>query len=126
MRLLEVHIEVRDVARSLAFYTRLIEYEKVTQWDDGSAAAIVLKDGTAFGLWKKGKSGLYQGRGGEHVHFAFQIAPEDYDKYLGKLRGLSLDVTEHTWPNGQRSLYFFDPDGHQGEFMTVDWLAGVS
>ena len=126
MRILELHIEVEDVQRSLAFYKQLIPHEKVGTWDDGTAAAIVLKDGTAFGLWKKGKSGLYDGRGGEHLHFAFQIEPEEYEEYKQRLEKAGVKVIEHTWPNGNRSLYFFDPDGHQGEFMTVDWMTGVS
>jgi hypothetical protein len=28
---------------------------------------------------------------------------------------------EYVWPSGHRSVYFFDYDGHQGEFMTTDW-----
>lgn len=122
MRLLEVHLEVSDVAHSLKFYSQLLPHRKVDSWDEGSAAALVLDDGSAFGLWVKGKRGTHGGRGGEHVHFAFQIRPDEYEHYNTKLHSLGMKTQEHTWPNGQRSVYFADYDGHQGEFMTVDWL----
>lgn len=121
MRLLEVHIEVEDIQRSLDFYKSIIPHNKITDWKDRSAAAIILNDGTAFGLWQKGKRGLFDGRGGEHVHFAFQIKPDEYSEMIGKLTALKVDYKEHNWPNGQHSVYFFDPDGHQGEIMTCDW-----
>ena len=122
LRMLEFHIEVEDVERSFAFYTELLAHEKVLRWSDGNAGAIVLKNGSAFGIWKKGHRGMFDGRGGEHLHFAFQIDPGEYDSYKQKLRDLGRDIEEHEWPSGHRSVYFFDDDGHQGEFMTCDWF----
>jgi catechol 2,3-dioxygenase-like lactoylglutathione lyase family enzyme len=100
-----------------------LPYEKVVRWQDGSAVALVMPDGSAFGIWKEGKKGLFRGRGGQHLHFAFQITPDEYDTFTKRLRALNVAFDEHNWPNGHRSIYFFDPDGHQGEFMTCDWLA---
>ncbi len=122
MRILELHIEVEDVERSVAFYKQLLPIARVAAWNDGDVVALVLEDGTAFGLWKQGTEGLFDGRGARHLHFAFQIKPEEYDEYRQKLTDLGLQPDEHKWPDGHRSLYFFDPDGHQGEFMTKDWL----
>ncbi len=122
MRLLEIHIEVKDIERALAFYAALLPHHKIVHWQDGSAKALVLHDGTAFGIWKIGKLGLLNGRGGEHLHFAFQIKPEDYNHYKQKLIELKVTPLEHIWDDGHRSLYFFDADNHQGEFMTRDWL----
>lgn len=123
--MLELHIEVYDLERAETFYTALLPHVKVTRWTDGSAVAIVLEDGSALGLWEKGKVGLHGGRGAEHLHFAFQIKPDEYDKYRERLVDLGCEPIDHVWPNGQRSLYAFDPDGHQVEFMTVDWIRGV-
>lgn len=109
MRVLEIHIEVEDVQRSLDFYKSIIPHNKITDWKDRSAAAIILKDGSAFGLWQKGKRGLFDGRGGEHLHFAFQIEPGEYAAMITKLTAMSVDYKEHTWPNGQRSVYFSIP-----------------
>ena len=122
MTFLDIHLEVADLERALEFYSRLIPHEKIVRWSDGSAAALVLPDGRAFGLWKKGKRGLHDGRGAEHLHFAFQIDPSEYDDYRRRLESQEVEIIEHTWDNGHRSLYFFDADGHQGEFMTCDWL----
>ncbi len=123
MRILEVHLEVADLERSVAFYEKLIPHEKLVRWPDGSAAALVLPNGESLGLWKTGKEGLYGGRGGRHVHFAFEIEADQYGDCKRRLAALGVEVIEHEWKNGERSLYFFDPDGHQGEFMTCDWLA---
>ncbi len=122
MRMLEFHIEVADVEAALEFYQQLLPYEKITRWGDGSAVALVMPDGAAFGIWKKGKIGLFDGRGGAHLHFAFQIEPDEYEHYKQRLLDLGHSPEEHVWPSGQRSLYFFDDDGHQGEFMTCDWF----
>lgn len=122
LRMLEIHLEVKDLDISEKFYSALLPHARISRWDDGSAIALILEDGTAFGLWRKGKRGLFDGRGGEHLHFAFQISREEIDLYRDKLHNLGVDLIEHTWPSGDMSLYFFDPDGHQGEFMTKDWL----
>lgn len=122
MRIVEFHIEVADVDRSFDFYKHLLPYRKVIRWNEGQAGALLLDDGTAFGIWKQGTVGIHEGRAGAHVHFAFQIKPEEYDSYKTKIIDLGLEPREHTWPSGHKSVYFFDPDGHQGEFMTGDWF----
>ncbi|MDX9858385.1 MAG: hypothetical protein RBT76_11380 [candidate division Zixibacteria bacterium] len=125
MRLLELHIEVSDLERSLAFYRALLPHHQVTTWADGSAAAIVFEDGSALGLWKLGKRGLYDGRGAAHLHFAFKIEAGKYNVFRQRLVALGCEPIDHVWPNGERSIYSFDPDGHHVEFMTVDWIRGV-
>jgi catechol 2,3-dioxygenase-like lactoylglutathione lyase family enzyme len=121
MRLLEIHIEVADLEKSLQLYSKLITHKRVEQWDDKGAVALVLEDGSAFGLWKKGKLGIHNGRGGEHLHFAFQIMPDEYDHYVSLIKSLGLQPLHHVWPTGHKSVYFFDYDNNQGEFMTTDW-----
>lgn len=123
MRFLEMHIEVEDVEQALAFYTQLLPHKTVSRWSDGSAAAIVFDDGSAFGLWQKGKHGMFNGRGAQHLHFAFQVNDQEYEQFKARLQEMGIETMEHFWPTGGKSIYFFDSDGHQGEFMTVDWLA---
>ena len=122
MRLLEIHIEAADLERSVDFYRRLLPHRKIIRTDDGSQVFLVLRDGTSFGIWKAGTDGIMGGRGAAHLHYALQIAPSEYDDFKARLQELSTEPLEHTWPEGSRSIYFFDPDGHQGEFMTRDWL----
>jgi catechol 2,3-dioxygenase-like lactoylglutathione lyase family enzyme len=122
MRLLEMHIETANVESSLEFYRKIIPHQKVIYFPDGNAAALVLADGTAFGIWKSGRRGLYNSQAGKHVHFAFEIRPDEYGPLKEKLLSLGVEIIEHDWKDGHRSLYFFDPDHHQVEFMTKDWL----
>lgn len=122
MRLVEIHLEVDDIEKSLALYARLIPHHDIKRWKDGSAVALVLADGSALGLWKKGIFGIHRGQGGQHVHFAFQISLDEYDHYKTLIEKAGLEPLEHVWPGGHKSVYFFDHDGHQGEFITTDWI----
>lgn len=117
-----MHIEVEDVDMSAEFYRTLFQITKEVKWHDGSARALIFPDGTAFGIWQRGKRGLYDGEGAQHLHFALQIEPAEIDKYRERLQELGVKVIDHDWEDGHRSLYFFDRDGHQGELMTKDWL----
>ncbi len=121
MRMLEMHIGVKDIQKALAFYRELLPHKRVIEDDENKQVFIVLEDGTAFGIWEAGYHGLLNGLPAEHLHFAFQITPDEYDFFKEKLQKLDVEVLEHTWRDGQRSLYFFDADGHQGEFMTKEW-----
>ena len=119
--LLHLGLWERGYNRSLELYSKIIPHKKIERWADGKALALVLEDGTAFGLWEKGVFGIHKGRAGEHVHFAFQISLTEYATYKSKIETLGLTVFEHDWPAGHKSLFFFDFDGHQGELMTTDW-----
>jgi catechol 2,3-dioxygenase-like lactoylglutathione lyase family enzyme len=117
-----MHVEVADLERSIEFYSRLLPHARISRWNNGTVAAVVMPDGTAFGLWLKGTHGMFNGRGGQHLHFAFQVTDQEYEDRKAILDEMGLELFEHIWPKGGRSIYFFDPDGHQGEFMTVDWF----
>lgn len=124
VRLVETHIEVSNVEKSFALYSKLVPHVRVARWGDdesGYVAALVLEGGEAFGLWQKGKIGIQGGRGGKHQHFAFLIKPEEYDHYVELIRSQAMEPLEHVWQSGAKSVYFFDYDGHQGEFITSDW-----
>jgi catechol 2,3-dioxygenase-like lactoylglutathione lyase family enzyme len=121
MRLLEVHLEVEDLERSLDLYRQLLPAVRVVRDPENTQIFLVLPDGTAFGLWRTGTRGVHQGQGGAHVHYAFQIDPQEYEELRRRLLELDLKPLEKIWQDGAKSLYFFDFDGHQGEFMTKDW-----
>ena len=120
--MLEIHIEVANLKSSFELYSKLLPHSAVTWWEEKDAVAFVLEDGSAFGLWEKGKKGIHAGRGAEHLHFAFQIEPEEYESYKIRIESAGLTPLEYLWPEGHKSVYFFDYDGNQGEFMTADWF----
>lgn len=75
---------------------------------------------------------------GSMNHLAITIAPEDFDRYVEKLRAKGVDVSvinhndpphdrsielgEYTWI---RSMYFMDPNGVKMEFAAVTRPYGV-
>jgi catechol 2,3-dioxygenase-like lactoylglutathione lyase family enzyme len=122
MRLLEIHLECSDLEEALAFYSQLLPHTRVV-WNGPTdpQAFLVLNDGTALGLWQTGTRGIHDGLAGAHVHWALQIAPADFEMYCARIRALGATPLEWLWSDGSRSVYFFDRDGHQGEFMTRDW-----
>lgn len=122
MRLIELHLEVGDIARSLAFYTRLFPQARMVGWDRQTAVALVFDDGSAIGLWTRGKVGLKGSRAGEHVHYAVQTTIDELEVFRTRLKEMGVEVFDHSWDPPHMSIYFFDPDGHQGEFITKDWL----
>ena len=121
MRLLEVHLESADLDRSISFYATLFPKARISKWDDRSAVAFVFDSGTTLGIWKAGKVGLHGSRAGQHVHYAVQIELDELEIFRQRLLKLGCEVVEHNWQTPHKSLYLFDPDGHQGELMTVDW-----
>ena len=122
MKLIETHIEVVDVEKSLTLYKKLIPHKHILRWAEGKVAALVLDDGSAFGIWQKGHKGIHNGLAGQQTHFAFQIDKGDYESYLRLIKDCDLEPLEHDWDNEYKSVYFFDYDGHQGEFMTGNWI----
>jgi len=122
LKLVETHIEVNDVRKSIDLYSRLFAHKDIITWAEGNVSVLVLEDGSAFGCWKKGQIGLHNGRGGAHVHYAFQIQADEYLKYFNVIKDCGLTPIEHEWETGDKSLYFFDYDGNQGEFITTDWI----
>jgi len=122
MKLIETHIQVEDVEKSLSLYKSLISHKEILRWADGHVAALVLNDGSALGLWGEGHKGIHDGQGGTNVHFAFKIDDDEYDVYKNKIIKAGLEALEYQWESGHRSVYFFDYDGHQGEFITGNWI----
>jgi hypothetical protein len=49
--LIEIHIEVEDLKISLEFYKRLLPHDRIIGSGDKDQVFLVLKDGSAFGIW---------------------------------------------------------------------------
>jgi len=80
----ELVLEVVDLERAEHFYSKLLGLPVVERWEHRDAI-WVLAGATRIGLWKP-QVGVAGGRGGIHVHYAFQIADEDYEATVERLR----------------------------------------
>lgn len=49
---------------------------------------------------------------GDYTHYAFSIAPEDFESFSYKLKQAGATVLKDNKSEGQ-SFYFLDPDGHK-------------
>ena len=113
----ELVLEVVDLERAEHFYSRLLGLPVVERWEHREAV-WVLAGSTRIGLWKP-QVGVAGGRGGIHVHYALQIADEDYQTIVERLRGSGLEVFEDDFGDS-RAAYVTDPDGNVVEFWTGD------
>jgi catechol-2,3-dioxygenase len=109
-------LEVADLDAAEQFYSELLGFPVVERWEHREAV-WVLAGTTRIGLWKP-QVGIAGGRGGVHVHYALQIADEDYGPAVERLRGCGLDVQEDDFGDS-RAAYVTDPDGNVVEFWTA-------
>jgi catechol 2,3-dioxygenase-like lactoylglutathione lyase family enzyme len=120
----ELVLEVADLARAEDFYSGHLGLPVVERWPHRDAI-WVLAGMTRIGLWRR-QVGLEGSRGGEHVHFAMQIADGEFDEKVAALRAHGHEVPVHEFgplSDGapkSRSAYVHDPDGHLVEFWTAD------
>jgi len=112
-------INVRDLAKSLEFYTGVLglrvsprEHQKpgIEHFLDCGTSLIGLIQGDPAGEAHALKDG---GLGGNHV--SFRVATADFDAAVDALKAAGVTVTfskkrERSW-----SVYFLDPDGNKLE-----------
>jgi catechol 2,3-dioxygenase-like lactoylglutathione lyase family enzyme len=113
----ELVLEVVDLERAEHFYSKLLGLPVVERWEHRDAI-WVLAGATRIGLWKP-QVGVAGGRGGIHVHYALEIADEDYEATVERLRACGLEVFEDDFGDS-RAAYVTDPDGNVVEFWTGD------
>jgi catechol 2,3-dioxygenase-like lactoylglutathione lyase family enzyme len=127
--MLEFVLEVADLERSATFYRDKLGMTEVERWH-GPRPGVWVAMGTnqVLGLWpaKSGGPGvgLYDSRGGTHVHFALYVAPGTLDTWIAKLRTAGVEVKGPVdFGPGNRSIYVDDPDGNVVELAqwAHDW-----
>jgi catechol 2,3-dioxygenase-like lactoylglutathione lyase family enzyme len=123
---LETCLYVDDVAKAQAFYVRvfgfapMIEEERIVALDTGPGKVLILfKRGGTPQPVPVGDGFIPPHDGSGPQHFAFAIAEDACEAWKRHLAAEGVAVeSEVTWPQGGRSLYFRDPDGHLGELAT--------
>jgi catechol-2,3-dioxygenase len=116
----ELVLEVSDLEAARRFYRDLLGFEE-TLYGEGRDDRLwyLIGSSARLGLWTP-QVGLAGGRGGAHVHFAFQLDREALDPLLGRLRAAGVEVEGPIQLGADRAIYVTDPDGNVVEFWTQD------
>lgn len=119
----ELVLEVADLEAARRFYGGVLGFEE-TRYGEGRDDRLwyLIGDTARLGLWTP-QVGLAGGRGGAHVHFAFQLAREELDPLLERLRSQGTEVEGPIALGADRAIYVTDPDGNVVEFWTQDLAA---
>jgi catechol 2,3-dioxygenase-like lactoylglutathione lyase family enzyme len=124
-RILETALDCDDLARTSAFYQRLLgvtpmlDTERLVVLDTGEGTLLLLfQRGNADPLPTPG--GVIPGhRAGGPGHFAFAIDSAQLAAWEARLAELGIAVESRVrWERGGDSLYFRDPDGRSVELAT--------
>jgi catechol 2,3-dioxygenase-like lactoylglutathione lyase family enzyme len=124
-RILETALYCADLARTAAFYERLLDATPMLSGD--RLVALDAGEGTVLLLFQRGNSsaletagGLVPGHDGAGpVHVAFAIGASELPQWERRLVDLGIQIESRvTWERGGISVYFRDPDGRSVELAT--------
>jgi catechol-2,3-dioxygenase len=119
----ELVLEVSDLDAARRFYGETLGFEETRYGEGRDDRRWYLVGETArLGIWTP-QGGLAGGRGGAHVHFAFQMGRERLDPLLERLRSQDVEVQGPIQLGSDRAIYVTDPDGNVVEFWTQDMAA---
>ena len=124
----ELVLIVEDVPKAARFYQDVVgltlEHETSDEWawfwagKRGDPQRIALHRGS---LLFEEHSPFPEGERFGHVHFAFEVARDDLDEAVARVRHAGVDVygpIDFEDVFNARSYYFYDPDGNLLEFFS--------
>ena len=116
----ELVLEASDLEASRRFYRDLLGFEE-TLYGEGAEGRYwyLVGDTARLGIWTE-QVGLAGGRGGAHVHFAFQLPDAEIDALLERLGSAGAEVEGPVRLGPGRAIYVTDPDGNVVEFWSQD------
>jgi catechol 2,3-dioxygenase-like lactoylglutathione lyase family enzyme len=117
-----VAITVRDLARSLAWYTDVLGLERRFEEDWGDVPTMVCAGDTCVALFPADVPDPPPVPGRETVsmrHVAFRVDRENFEAAQASFRdrGIEFESADHGIAH---SVYISDPDGHRIEITTYD------
>lgn len=116
----ELVLEVADLEAARAFYRDVLGFEETLYGEGREGRYWYLVGETArLGLWTE-QVGLAGGRGGAHVHYAFNVEDAEIDRLRERIgeRGAEVEGPIQLGPG--RAIYVTDPDGNVVEFWSQD------
>jgi len=110
-----VGIHVRDLERSLRFYTGVFGFHVRRRLSVGESLFAILDVGGGWLEIIQRPDGPAEAPEGRGSHIAFHI--EDYDGLISKLEEVGFELRKVTLDDGSRIAFFKDPDGHDIEIV---------
>jgi catechol 2,3-dioxygenase-like lactoylglutathione lyase family enzyme len=116
----ELVLEASDLKASRRFYRDTLGLEE-TLYGEGAEGRFwyLIGDSARLGIWTE-QVGLAGGRGGAHVHFAFNVADGEIDRLLERLTEAGARVQGPIQLGPGRAIYVSDPDGNVVEFWSQE------
>ncbi|HYK89391.1 MAG TPA: VOC family protein [Acidobacteriota bacterium] len=119
-----VALRVRDIRRSVDFYTRFMRMR--IDWRPDPRNAYLTSGSDNLALHEVGPDQLDSDRArGSLDHFGFLVSrPEEVDEWAASLEagGIALVQKPKTHRDGARSIYFHDPDGNLIQLICLEKL----
>ena len=116
----ELVLEVSDLDAARRLYRYVLGYEETLYGEGAEGRYWYLVGETArLGLWTE-QVGLAGGRGGAHVHYAFNVADGEIDRLKGRIEEAGAEVEGPIQLGPGRAVYVTDPDGNVVEFWSQD------
>ena len=123
-------LEVNHLARGVRFYSQVLGLELRRHEPGRGVAELGINPHQTLTLWQPvtrqhndERLSPLRPRGASHLHYAWQIVPEDYERCKALLDAHALpwqEINLGTDEAPDRTLYFFDPFGHGLELRTVN------
>jgi catechol 2,3-dioxygenase-like lactoylglutathione lyase family enzyme len=119
----ELVLEVSDLDAARRFYRDVLGFEE-TLYGEGAEGRYwyLVGDTARLGLWTE-QIGLAGGRGGVHVHYAFNVADAEIDRIKARIEGAGAEADGPIQLGPGRAIYVTDPDGNVVEFWSQDMAA---
>ena len=119
----ELVLEVADLGAARRFYRDVLGFEETLYGEGAEGRYWYLVGETArLGLWTK-QVGLAGGRGGAHVHYAFNVPDLEMDRLRKRIEAAGAEVAGPIQLGPGRAIYVTDPDGNVVEFWSQDMTA---
>jgi len=106
-----VTVAVKDIERSLQFYTDLLGLSAVVRWNTGAYLSL----GDLWLCLSVGNTSPAQ----DYSHIAFSVAEHDFDLFCAGLENAGVINWKSNSSEGA-SYYLLDPDGHKLEVHVGD------
>ena len=120
----ELVLEVSDLEAARNFYRDVLGFEE-TLYGEGAEGRYLGGERAGLGLWTK-LVGLAGGRGGAHVHYAFNVPDEAIDDLKDRIERAGAEVEGPIQLGPGRAIYVTDPDGNVVEFWSQVMAAYIA